>query len=96
MRNIEKEIRFSPSLCVTHKCNLKCIYCYQNHDKDNRMSFDTACKSIDWIFSNIPENMKGVEVSFIGGEPQRLDGMMHLMIVFPMLRIVTICRLHLL
>lgn len=69
MRNIEKEIRFSPSLCVTHKCNLKCIYCYQNHDKDNRMSFDTACKSIDWIFSNIPENMKGVEVSFIGGEP---------------------------
>ena len=33
------------------------------------MSFDTAIKSIDWIFHNIPEDMHGVEVSFIGGEP---------------------------
>jgi len=33
------------------------------------MSFETACKSIDWIFANIPSDMNGVEVSFIGGEP---------------------------
>lgn len=33
------------------------------------MSFDIAKKSIDWIFSNVPEDMDGVEVSFIGGEP---------------------------
>ena len=69
MKDIKKGARFSPSLCVTHSCNLNCIYCYQNHDGKNRMSFDTACKCIDWIFANIPDNMNGVEITFIGGEP---------------------------
>ena len=69
MDKIKKGIRFSPSLCVTHSCNLDCIYCYQKHDGNNRMSFEIACKSIDWIFSNIPDNMTGIEITFIGGEP---------------------------
>lgn len=69
MSDIRKGNRFSPSLCVTHNCNLNCVYCYQKHDTNNRMSFDIAKKSIDWIFSNVPEDMDGVEVSFIGGEP---------------------------
>lgn len=69
MSDIRKGKRFSPSLCVTHNCNLNCVYCYQKHDTNNRMSFDIAKKSIDWIFSNVPEDMDGVEVSFIGGEP---------------------------
>ncbi len=69
MSDIKKGIRFSPSLCVTHSCNLDCVYCYQTHDNMNRMSFETACKSIDWIFANIPSDMSGVEISFIGGEP---------------------------
>ena len=69
MSDIKKGIRFSPSLCVTHSCNLDCIYCYQTHDGNNRMSYETACKSIDWIFANIPSDMSGVEISFIGGEP---------------------------
>lgn len=69
MSDIKKGIRFSPSLCVTHSCNLDCIYCYQNHDGNNRMSFKTACESIDWIFENIPDDMNGVEITFIGGEP---------------------------
>jgi sulfatase maturation enzyme AslB (radical SAM superfamily) len=33
------------------------------------MSIDTAKKSIDWIFENIPSNMNEVEIDFIGGEP---------------------------
>jgi radical SAM protein with 4Fe4S-binding SPASM domain len=33
------------------------------------MTFDIAKKCIDWIFSNIPYNMNGVEINFIGGEP---------------------------
>ena len=61
--------RFSPSLCLTHNCNLDCVYCYQKHDANCRMSFDTARKCIDWIFKNIPEGMSGVEIGFIGGEP---------------------------
>ena len=61
-------MQFSPSLCVTHDCNLNCVYCYQNHDKA-KMSFDTAKQCIDWIFDNVPPKMEGIHVSFIGGEP---------------------------
>lgn len=67
--NFKKKPRFSPTLCVTHKCNLDCIYCYQEHDSNMRMSFDTAKKCIDWIFDNVPSDMSGVEIGFIGGEP---------------------------
>ena len=67
---MEKQyLRFLPYLCLTHNCNLNCIYCYQNHDTQHNMSFDTAKKSIDWIFTHKPENTNGVEISFIGGEP---------------------------
>lgn len=69
MSDIKKGIRFSPSLCVTHSCNLDCVYCYQNHDGNNRMSYETACESIDWIFNNVPDDMNGIEITFIGGEP---------------------------
>ena len=60
--------RIHPTLCITHRCNLDCIYCYQNHDS-NDMSFDTAKKCIDNIFENIPNEYDDIEISFIGGEP---------------------------
>ena len=64
------KMRFSPSLCVTHLCNLDCVYCYQNHDAEKHMSFETAKKCVDWIFTHIPEYATGgVELGFIGGEP---------------------------
>lgn len=69
MSDLKKGIRFSPSLCLTHNCNLNCIYCYQQHDSVKKMSFDTACRCIDWIFKNVPEDMNGIEITFIGGEP---------------------------
>lgn len=65
----KNKTRFSPTICVTHNCNLDCVYCYQVHDTDNRMSLDTAKECIDWIFDNIPADMSGVEIGFIGGEP---------------------------
>lgn len=61
--------RFSPTICVTHKCNLNCVYCYQTHDNESRMSLSTAKECIDWIFNNIPQDMTQVEIGFIGGEP---------------------------
>jgi len=61
--------RFNPSICVTHDCNLSCIYCYQKHDTMHRMSIDTAKSCIDWIFHNVPDYAEGVEIGFIGGEP---------------------------
>lgn len=64
------KMRFSPTLCVTHTCNLDCVYCYQNHDVHKHMTFETAKKCIDWIFTHIPDYATGgVEVGFIGGEP---------------------------
>jgi sulfatase maturation enzyme AslB (radical SAM superfamily) len=33
------------------------------------MTLDTAKKAIDWIFANIPDDMSGIEIGFIGGEP---------------------------
>lgn len=64
-----EKIRFSPSICLTHDCNLSCIYCYQSHCVGNVMSFDTAKRCIDTIFSSIPVECSGVEIGFIGGEP---------------------------
>lgn len=62
-------IRFNPTLCVTHNCNLHCVYCYQKHDGKSKMSIETAKKSIDWIFSHKPCTSSPIEISFIGGEP---------------------------
>jgi sulfatase maturation enzyme AslB (radical SAM superfamily) len=60
---------FCPSLCVTHDCNLSCIYCYQKHNPGLRMDLEMGKKLIDWIFNNIPSSTNEVEISFIGGEP---------------------------
>lgn len=60
---------YAPSLCLTHRCNLSCIYCYQKHDTSNRMNYETAKKSVDWIFTNIPSGKNSVTINFIGGEP---------------------------
>ena len=64
----QNQIRFHPTICVTHRCNLSCVYCYQNHDS-NDMSFETAKTCIDWIFDNVPKGIDEIEISFIGGEP---------------------------
>lgn len=64
-----KRPKFSPSLCVTHRCNLDCVYCYQQHDVHSRMNLETAHRCLDWIFDNVPEGMQDVEIGFIGGEP---------------------------
>lgn len=60
---------FCPSLCVTHNCNLNCVYCYQQHDTENRMDFETAKTSVDWIFDNVPLEKNAITLTFIGGEP---------------------------
>jgi uncharacterized protein len=60
---------FSPCLCVTHDCNLNCIYCYQKHTTEKRMSINTAKKVVDWIFDHVPQDRNNVKIEFIGGEP---------------------------
>ena len=61
---------FDPTLCVTHSCNLNCVYCYQKHKSVDRMDFETAKASVDYIFTHIPEHaVDGVTLNFMGGEP---------------------------
>ena len=72
MENINTEYTrqdFFVTLCLTHDCNLSCVYCYQKHSSGKRMSFETGKNVIDWIFSHVPSECKGVEIDFIGGEP---------------------------
>jgi sulfatase maturation enzyme AslB (radical SAM superfamily) len=76
----KQETHFSPSLCITHDCNLNCVYCYQKHERGKRMSMETARQSIDWIFANVPAYADAVEISFIGGEP---------LLEFPLIREIT-------
>lgn len=66
---MKEKNHFTVSLCLTHKCNLDCVYCFQKHDKENEMSFQTAQKCIDWLFENRLKDEADVEISFIGGEP---------------------------
>lgn len=66
---MNNKIRFSPSICVTHNCNLNCIYCYQHHDKNSRMSFSVAKNVLDKIFNGVPEGLSEIEINIIGGEP---------------------------
>jgi radical SAM protein with 4Fe4S-binding SPASM domain len=65
----QKENRFYPSLCVTHDCNLSCVYCYQKHNSGLKMALKTGKNIIDWIFNNVPPKINDVEITFIGGEP---------------------------
>lgn len=60
---------YSPSICITHNCNLDCVYCYQKHCPDQRMSFQTAQTVIDKCFANILDGMDSIEFTLIGGEP---------------------------
>lgn len=56
---------------VTKDCQLACKYCYLvGKNAKERMSFEIAKKSIDYIFENRSLfNERSVEFDFIGGEP---------------------------
>lgn len=59
------------SIClnVTNKCNLNCIYCFENHISDSSfMSIKIAKKSVDFLLKQNPTGSK-FSVVFFGGEP---------------------------
>lgn len=67
----------SVTFIVTHQCNLRCSYCYEHNKEDRKMSFETAKRFVDLLFSldeqNSPwvndQNAHGIILDFIGGEP---------------------------
>lgn len=65
--SVAKSITFS----VTEECNLACKYCYMTgKNSENKMSFETAKKAVDYILENRELfNEEAVVWEFVGGEP---------------------------
>lgn len=56
---------------VTEKCQLNCKYCYLvGKNSNNKMTYETATKAVDYIFSEpMLQDSDSVVFDFIGGEP---------------------------
>ena len=58
---------------VTENCCMACSYCYQHNKSNNKMDFKTAKTIIDNLLNTNnkyhTENIKGIVLEFIGGEP---------------------------
>ncbi|MBD7911033.1 MULTISPECIES: radical SAM peptide maturase, CXXX-repeat target family [Clostridium] len=65
--SLAKTITFS----VTEECNLACKYCYMTgKNTKNKMSFETAKKTVDYILQNREIfDEEAVVWEFVGGEP---------------------------
>lgn len=64
------DMRKCITFIVTKDCQLACKYCYLiGKNSNERMSFETAKKSIDYILSNKDFSDGCVQFDFIGGEP---------------------------
>lgn len=59
------------SLMVTHKCNLNCVYCYEQFKNSKAIDIDDAKKYISKIFYDTAQSgkYKSLELSMMGGEP---------------------------
>jgi uncharacterized protein len=55
------------TICVTHRCNLRCDYCYIGKN-DTTMDVPTASAVVDWIFAR-PTGGEKVDIGLFGGEP---------------------------
>lgn len=55
------------SLFLTHRCNLRCRYCYNGEQFDRTMSWATAKRAVDFAFEYVPSGL--LVLSFFGGEP---------------------------
>lgn len=61
----------SITMDLTQKCNLACEYCFAHthRHKAKDMSWETAKKTIDWLFDPSTSGDLDVTISFWGGEP---------------------------
>lgn len=64
MRNKRKIV----TLTLTQKCNLSCIYCYENHKSSKKMNFETAKAIVDKEMQ-FDDGFDEVEFDLFGGEP---------------------------
>lgn len=62
---------YTCTLMVTHACNLRCSYCYEDHKADKYMSFAVAKNAILDSVERVRAGRDGarLEIDFMGGEP---------------------------
>lgn len=56
------------TLSLTADCNLHCLYCYETHNANKRMSFNTAKHILDSEFADLQDS-DNITIDFFGGEP---------------------------
>lgn len=66
MRNLP--LITSAMLVVTHRCNLKCRYCFVSQCNSD-MSYETALKAANFLIANAERCGDKPNITFFGGEP---------------------------
>lgn len=56
-------------LLVTHRCNLRCSYCYEPKNTAHDMTVPQAKRYIEDVVQSLDESYDDFEVQFMGGEP---------------------------
>lgn len=59
--------KFHLSIVLTNKCNLNCIYCYENNKSNHSISIDRIKEIISYYLNC--QDYDEVEIDFFGGEP---------------------------
>ena len=49
---MSKHPYYTTPLCLTHRCNLNCIYCFEKHDAKHEMSYETAVDCIQRVLKS--------------------------------------------
>lgn len=60
--------RKSVMLMITEKCNLRCTYCYENHERTGMMDFATAVSFLEKELSEAAMKDEKLRIEFFGGE----------------------------
>ena len=60
-------MRRSIMLMLTEKCNLRCTYCYENHERTGSMDFETAVSILDRELTEARTFNEKIRIEFFGG-----------------------------
>lgn len=63
-----KKERATLMLIITNGCNLRCTYCYEDHEAREPITLEIAQKEITEVLTNI-EKYESITISLFGGEP---------------------------
>ncbi|MFR3188889.1 MAG: radical SAM protein [Phocaeicola sp.] len=66
-RQIQLYIIINPTL----NCNFKCWYCYETHERNSKISFETVQSIKKYIQNELNTNcqLKSIRIDWFGGEP---------------------------